>query len=77
MADQRGFFGLDERYRALPAAGDPLERLASMVDVAVFRTELDGALARADRRFSLSSAPVSPSRRPSHLERQHKPNRAS
>ncbi|SUS08950.1 hypothetical protein DF3PB_980003 [uncultured Defluviicoccus sp.] len=58
-------------------AGDPPERLASVVDFAAFRTELGGTLARAVRRFSHSSAPVSPSRRPTHLQRQHKPNRAS
>jgi transposase, IS5 family len=28
MAGQPGFFDLDERYAALSAAGDPLERLA-------------------------------------------------
>jgi IS5 family transposase len=49
MADQRGFFDLDERYRALSAAGDPLERLAAVVDFAVFRAELEAALARSDR----------------------------
>lgn len=77
MADRRGFFGLDERSRALPAAGDPLERLASVVDFAVFHTEFDGTLARTARSSFHSSAPVSPSRRPTHLQRQHKPNRAS
>lgn len=49
MADQRGFFDLDERYAALSAAGDPLERLAAVVDFEVFRGELDRALARSDR----------------------------
>ena len=49
MAEQRGFFDLDERYRALSAAGDPLERLASVVDFEVFRDDLDAALARSDR----------------------------
>jgi hypothetical protein len=29
MADQPGFFDVDERYAALSAAGDPLERLAA------------------------------------------------
>ena len=77
MADQRSLFGLDERYRALPAAGDPLERPASVVDFAVFRAELDGALARAARSSFLPSVPVSPSRRTMHLQRQHKHNRAS
>ena len=27
MSEQRGFFDLDERYAALSAAGDPLEKL--------------------------------------------------
>lgn len=49
MADQRGFFDLDERYQALSAAGDPLERLAAVVDFEVFRADLDTALARSDR----------------------------
>jgi IS5 family transposase len=49
MSAQRGFFDVDERYRALSAAGDPLQRLASVVDFEVFRPVLDGALARADR----------------------------
>lgn len=30
MADQRGFFDLDERYATLSRAGDPLERLAAV-----------------------------------------------
>jgi IS5 family transposase len=49
MSAQRGFFDVDERYRALSAAGDPLQRLASVVDFEVFRPVLDGALTRADR----------------------------
>jgi IS5 family transposase len=49
MVDQRGFFDLDERYAALSAAGDPLERLASAVDFEVFRADLDAALVRSDR----------------------------
>ena len=32
MAKQPGFFDLDERFRALSAAGDPLERLAAIAD---------------------------------------------
>ena len=36
MAGQRGFFDTDERLRWLSAAGDPLERLAS-VDFELFR----------------------------------------
>ena len=46
MAGQRGFFDTDERLRWLSAAGDPLERLASVVDFELFRPELDAALGR-------------------------------
>ena len=49
MAGQAGFFDLDERYRALSAAGDALERLARAVDFELFRPELETALARSDR----------------------------
>ena len=49
MADQPSFFDLDERYRALSAAGDPLERLAQVVDFELFRAELEAALNRSDR----------------------------
>ena len=45
MAGQPGFFDVDERYAALSAAGDPLERLSSVVDFEIFRA----ALARSDR----------------------------
>jgi len=48
MADQRGFFDLDERYAALSKAGDPLERLSKVVDFEVFRAELDAALQLSD-----------------------------
>ncbi|QDD96865.1 Transposase (plasmid) [Roseomonas mucosa] len=49
MAGQPGFFDVDERYAALSAAGDPLERLWAVVDFEVFRPVLDAALARSDR----------------------------
>jgi IS5 family transposase len=49
MARQPGFFDLDERYQALSAAGDPLERLAEVVDFELFRGELEAALQRPDR----------------------------
>jgi transposase, IS5 family len=49
MAGQAGFFDVDERLRALSAAGDPLERLASVVDFELFRAELEAALQRSDR----------------------------
>jgi IS5 family transposase len=48
MADQRGFFDLDERYAALSKAGDPLERLSEVVDFGIFRVELEAALQRSD-----------------------------
>ena len=49
MADQRGFFDTDERLQWLSAAGDPLERLAAVVDFELFRSELDAAFGRGDR----------------------------
>ena len=42
-------FDLDERYAALSATGDPLERLAAVVDFELFRPALDAALNRSDR----------------------------
>jgi hypothetical protein len=48
MSGQPGFFDLDERYRALSAAGDALERLARAVDFELFRAELEAALRRSD-----------------------------
>jgi len=49
MAVPRGFFDVDERLAALSRAGDPLERLASVVDFELFRDELERALLRSDR----------------------------
>jgi IS5 family transposase len=49
MPGQPGFFDLDRRYAALSAAGDPLERLAMVVDFELFRGELATALERSDR----------------------------
>jgi transposase, IS5 family len=49
MAGQPGFFDLDERYASLSSAGDPLERLAMVVDLELFRPDLEAALARSDR----------------------------
>jgi IS5 family transposase len=49
MVGQPGWFDLDERYAALSAAGDPLERLAAVVDFERFRGTLDAALDRSDR----------------------------
>ena len=44
-----GLFDTDERLRWLSAAGDPLERLAAVVDFELFWPELDAALGRSDR----------------------------
>jgi len=41
-------FDLSDRYAALSAAEDPLERLASVVDFEVFRLPLIVALRRGD-----------------------------
>jgi transposase, IS5 family len=49
MAGQPGFFDSDERLKALSAAGDPLERLAQVIDFEVFRDDLEAALSRSDR----------------------------
>lgn len=48
MARQPGFFDTDERLRWLSQAGDPLERLAAVVDFELFRAELEAALKRSD-----------------------------
>jgi len=49
MVGQPGLFDLDERYAALSATGDPLERLSAVVDFEMFRADLDAALKRPDR----------------------------
>jgi IS5 family transposase len=49
MAGQPGFFDVDERHAALSAAGDPLERLAGVVDFELFRDDLEAALRRSER----------------------------
>ncbi|AIT78490.1 MAG: IS5-like element ISMac22 family transposase [Sphingomonadales bacterium] len=49
MLGQAGFFDLSDRYEALSAAGDPLERLAAVVDFEVFRGPLVAALRRSVR----------------------------
>jgi Transposase domain (DUF772) len=49
MAEQAGFFDGEERLKALSAAGDPLERLAAVIDFEVFRADLEAALSRSDR----------------------------
>ncbi len=50
MAAQRGLFDPDERYAALSKAGDPLERLAGVIDFELFRPELDATFDRSDGR---------------------------
>ena len=45
---QPGFFDLDERYRMLAESGDPLIKLAELIEFEVFRGPLVGALARSD-----------------------------
>jgi hypothetical protein len=49
MAEQPGFFDSEERLKALSAAGDPLERLAAVIDFELFHGDLERALARSDR----------------------------
>lgn len=49
MIGQPGFFDLSNRYVALSAAGDPLERLSAVVDFEVFRPGLMAALRRGPR----------------------------
>jgi transposase, IS5 family len=48
MGRSPGFFDLDERYAALSASGDPLERLRAVVDFEIFRPLLNQALCRSD-----------------------------
>ena len=49
MPGQPGFFDGEERLKALSASGDPLERLARVVDLEAFRQDLERALLRSDR----------------------------
>lgn len=56
MAGHSGFFDEDALLKALSAAGDPLERLAAIIDLAVFRNDLEAALSRSDRLKSLPLA---------------------
>lgn len=49
MVGQAGFFDLSDRYAALSAAGDPLERLSAVVDFELFRAPLKAALQRGPR----------------------------
>ena len=47
MVGQTGFFDVEERLRELSAKGDGLERIAALVDFAMFRAELEQAVPRA------------------------------
>ena len=48
MARQPGFFDLDDRYALLSTSGDPLERLASVVNFEALRYRLEKALKRSE-----------------------------
>ena len=48
MGRQSGFFDMEERLRELSAKGDDLERIATLVDFAMFGAELERAVPRAD-----------------------------
>ncbi|KQP60068.1 transposase [Methylobacterium sp. Leaf111] len=45
---QPGFFDLDERYQRLSENGDPLVKLAALIDYEAFRPKLATALKRSD-----------------------------
>ena len=49
MRGQAGFWDIDERYVRLSEAGDPLEKLNTVVPWEVFRKPLAKALKRSDR----------------------------
>ena len=45
MAKQPGFFDMDERFRRKSDLGDQIEASAVAVDLEMFRSNLDSALA--------------------------------
>lgn len=45
---QPGFFDLDERYQRLSETGDPLVKLAALIEFETFRPKLLSALKRSD-----------------------------
>ena len=49
MGRQPGLFDLEERLAALAAKGDPLAKLAGLIDFELFRPTLEIALPRAAR----------------------------
>lgn len=63
MPGQAGFWDIDERYALLSEAGDPLEKLNSVVPWDVFRKPLAKALKRSDVRPAQSNG--------SHLRHSH------
>ena len=48
MTGQPGFFDLDDRYRRLSETGDPLVKLAGLIDFEIFRPPLNAAVKRSD-----------------------------
>lgn len=64
MSGQAGFFDLSDRYEALSAAGDPLERLSTVVDFEIFRGPLIAALQRGLLIAALQRGPRSKGGRP-------------
>ena len=48
MRGQPGFFDVEERLKELSAKGDELERLNSVVDFELFRSDLEQAVPRSD-----------------------------
>src|SRR5215468_2749028 len=49
MRGKAGFFDIDERLRELSAKGDELERLNTLVELELFRGDLERAVPRSDR----------------------------
>ena len=49
MRGQAGFFDVDERLKQLSAKGDSLERLSAVVDLELFRSDLERAVPRSER----------------------------
>ena len=47
MIQQPGFFDVEQPLRELSAKGDDLERIAALIDFAVFRIDLEQAVPRA------------------------------
>ena len=45
---QPGFFDLDERYQRLSENGDPLVKLAALIEFEAFRPKLATALKRSE-----------------------------